>query len=159
VSFWLGAGDPLLARRACRKGFTLMIGMALLLGVLMVLLRGWLSGVYSGDAEVAALAGVLLCAAAAYHTADAVQTMCVYVLRCYRVTVAPLLIYCALLWGGGLGGSYLLAFRGLGPWPAMQSPLAYWLMSATALWVTALLFVALLWRAIKPPRRVQPAPG
>ncbi|WP_371319936.1 MATE family efflux transporter [Variovorax sp. dw_308] len=159
VSFWLGAGEPLLARRACRKGFELMIGMALALGALMVLLRGWLAGVYSGDTRVAALAAVLLCAASAYHMADAVQTMCVCVLRCYRVTVAPLVIYCALLWGVGLGGSYLLAYRGLGPWEAMQSPLAYWLMSAAALWLTALLFAALLWRTIKPRRRAQPAPA
>ncbi|MNT83732.1 hypothetical protein D3C72_2236410 [compost metagenome] len=49
-----------------------------------------------------------------------------------------------MLWGMGLGGSYLLAYRGLGPWPAMQSPLAFWLMSAAALALTALLFVALL---------------
>jgi MATE family multidrug resistance protein len=83
---------------------------------------------------------------------DAVQTMCVFVLRCYRVTVAPLLIYCTLLWGVGLGGSYLLAYRGLGPFAAMQSPLAFWLMSAGALWLTAALFVALLWRAVQASR-------
>ena len=58
-------------------------------------------------------------------------------LRCYRVTLMPLVLYCALLWGVGLGGSYLLAYRGIGPWPAMQSPLAFWLMSALALALTA----------------------
>ena len=53
-----------------------------------------------------------------YHLADAVQALCVFVLRCYRVTVAPLVVYCVLLWGVGLGGGYLLAYRGLGPWRA-----------------------------------------
>jgi len=70
--------------------------------------------------------------------------LCVFVLRCYRVTLAPLVIYCTMLWGVGLGGSYLLAYRGLGPWEAMQSPLAFWIMSAAALALTALLFGALL---------------
>ena len=85
-----------------------------------------------------ALGATLLLAAAVYHLADALQTLCVFVLRCYRVTVAPLILYCTLLWGVGLGGSYLLAYRGIGPWPAMQSPLAFWLMSALALALTAL---------------------
>jgi len=73
------------------------------------------------------------------------------VLRCYQVTVVPLLLYGSLLWGIGLGGSYLLAYRGLGPWRAMQSPLAFWLMSAAALALTALIFVLLLWRTLKRP--------
>ena len=101
---------------------------------------------------VTALATTLLLATACYHLADATQTLCVFVLRCYRVTVAPLVLYCALLWGVGLGGSYLLAYRGIGPWPAMQSPLAFWLMSAVALALTALLFLGLLWRTVRAPR-------
>jgi MATE family multidrug resistance protein len=36
----------------------------------------------------------LLICVAAYHVADCVQTYCIFVLRCYRVTVAPLVIYC-----------------------------------------------------------------
>ena len=46
------------------------------------------------------------------------QALCVFVLRCYRVAVAPLVAYCVLLWGVGLGGGYLLAYRGIGPWAA-----------------------------------------
>lgn len=148
VSFWLGAGEPALARRACRLGFELAIAAGLLCAAAMVLLRHWLGGVYSSNAEVAALAASLLVVTAGYHLADVLQTMCVFVLRCYRVTLMPLLIYCALLWGVGLGGSYLLAYRGLGPWPAMQSPLAFWLMGAAALGVTALCFVVLLSRTV-----------
>jgi MATE family multidrug resistance protein len=81
-----------------------------------------------------------------------VQTLCVFVLRCYRVTVMPLVLYCTLLWGVGLGGSYLLAYRGIGPWPAMQSPLAFWLMSALALALAAALLLALLWSTLKRRR-------
>jgi len=144
VSFWLGAGRSDEARRACRAGFELAIFFALLFASAMGLFRWRLAGIYSANPAVIALGASLLLATAAYHLADATQTLCVSVLRCYRVTLLPLLLYCALLWGVGLGGSYLLAYRGLGPWPAMQSPLAFWLMSALALVITAALFVALL---------------
>ena len=144
VSFWLGAGDEAKARLACRKGFGLTALCALVYAAAMVVLRDGLANVYSDNPAVIAMAASLLLAVAAYHVADAVQTFCVFVLRCYRVTLAPLVIYCTMLWGVGLGGSYLLAYRGLGPWEAMQSPLAFWIMSAAALALTALLFGALL---------------
>ena len=156
VSYWLGAGDPAAARRVCRKGFEMTVLCALAWAGAMVLFRWQLAGLYSDRPAVVALAATLLLATAGYHIADAVQTLCVFVLRCYRVTFVPLLLYCTLLWGVGLGGSYLLAYRGLGPWTAMQSPLAFWLMSALALAATALLFVALLWRTV---HRSQPTDG
>jgi MATE family multidrug resistance protein len=144
VSFWLGAGDAAKARHACRLGFELTAMCALLYATAMVMLRHQLANVYSDNPAVMALAASLLLVVAIYHFADALQTLCVFVLRCYRVTLAPLVIYCTMLWGLGLGGSYLLAYRGLGPWAAMQSPLAFWIMSAGALALTALLFGVLL---------------
>lgn len=144
VSYWLGAGDAALARGACRKGFELAMFFALLFAGLMAALRWQLPSIYTANPAVAALAAALLLATAVYHIADSVQTLCVFVLRCYRVTVMPLILYSTLLWGVGLGGSYLLAYRGLGPVEAMQSPLAFWLMSALALVLTAALFLALL---------------
>jgi MATE family multidrug resistance protein len=144
VSFWLGAGDAVKARHACRLGFELTAMCALLYATALVTLRHQLANVYSDNPAVMALAASLLLVVAIYHFADALQTLCVFVLRCYRVTLAPLVIYCTMLWGLGLGGSYLLAYRGLGPWAAMQSPLAFWIMSAGALALTALLFGALL---------------
>ncbi|WP_082755104.1 MATE family efflux transporter [Variovorax sp. PAMC 28711] len=149
VSYWLGAGDAARARRAGLTGLGMTVLCALGVAGAMVALRWPLASVYSENPAVVRTAAVLLLATAAYHLADAVQTLCVFVLRCYRVTVGPLVIYCALLWGLGLGGSYLLAYRGIGPFPAMQSPLAFWIMSAGALWLTALLFIGLLWRAMR----------
>ena len=148
VSFWLGAGEAARARHACRLGLEMTVVCALATGALMVLGRHAIAQAYSSQAGVALLAAQLMVATAAYHLADAVQTLCVFVLRCWRVTLAPLLIYCSLLWGLGLTGSYWLAYRGLGPWPAMQSPLAFWVMSAFALGLTAVLFLALLWRTV-----------
>lgn len=152
VSYWLGAGDAVKARGAAVTGLGMTVLCALVLAGAMVALRWPLASVYSENPAVVRTAAVLLLATAAYHMADALQTLCVFVLRCYRVTVGPLVIYCALLWGLGLGGSYLLAYRGIGPFVAMQSPLAFWLMSAGALWLTALLFVGLLWRTMHAPR-------
>ena len=152
VSFWLGAGDAAKARHAGRLGFELTLSCALLYAGVMVALRHQLANVYSDNPAVIAVAAALLLAVALYHVADALQTLCVFLLRCYRVTLAPLVIYCAMLWGLGLGGSYLLAYRGLGPWEAMQSPMAFWIMSAGALVLTALLFGALLqWTMKKRP--------
>jgi MATE family multidrug resistance protein len=144
VSFWLGAREGAKARHACRLGFELTVLCALVFAAAMFVLRFQLANVYSDNPAVVALAATLLLVVALYHLADALQTLCVFVLRCYRVTLAPLVIYCTMLWGIGLGGSYLLAYRGLGPWPAMQSPLAFWIMSAGALVLAALLFGALL---------------
>ncbi|MDH6166091.1 MATE family multidrug resistance protein [Variovorax boronicumulans] len=144
VSFWLGAGDAAKARHACRLGFELAMLCALVYAGAMVALRHELANVYSDNPAVIALAASLLPVVALYHLADALQTLCVFVLRCYRVSLAPLVIYCTMLWGFGLGGSYLLAYRGLGPWAAMQSPMAFWIMSAGALVLTGLLFSALL---------------
>ena len=152
VSYWLGAGDAAKARRACVTGLVMAVLCALALAGTMAASRWQLAAVYSENPAVVRMTALLLLATATYQIADAVQTMCVFILRCYRVTVAPLVIYCTLLWGVGLGGSYLLAYRGLGPFPAMQSPLAFWLMSAGALWLTAALFLVLLWRAVRTSR-------
>jgi MATE family multidrug resistance protein len=77
----------------------------------------------------------------------------VFVLRCYGITLAPLVVYGVLLWGAGLAGGYVLSFHGLGPWPAVADPAAFWLTSAAALAVVALLFGAMLWRAVSRPSR------
>jgi multidrug resistance protein, MATE family len=158
VSFWLGAGDQNLARRACARGFELALLCALVLAAAMALLREPLAAIYSDNPAVVALGATLLLATAGYHLADVVQTLCVFVLRCYRVTVMPLVLYCTLLWGVGLGGSYLLAYRGIGPWPAMQSPLAFWLMSSLALALAATLLVLLLLATLRR-RRSAAAPA
>lgn len=148
VGYWMGAGRPDQARRACWQG----LGMALLaaLGVagLVLALRGTIVQFYTREAAVAHLAAGLLAACAAYHLADATQTLCIFVLRCFRITVAPLIVYCALLWGVGLGGGYRLAYHGLGPWPAQHSPLAFWIMAAAALGAAALILLALLRLAV-----------
>lgn len=158
VSYWLGAGDRLRARSVVLMGFRLSALMGIALAAILLIAKSYIVPVYTQNVHVATIASAVLVWVAAYHAADAVQTLCVFVLRCYRVTLAPLAVYCALLWGAGLGGGYLLAYRGHGPWATAPSPTPFWAASAIALAVTAALFSAMLWRAINPAMPV-PASG
>jgi MATE family multidrug resistance protein len=152
VSFWLGAGDPRQARASIRTGFRMGLGAALVLGALVLAAREGLAAVYSTDRQVAAVAAGLLAWVALYHLGDATQALCVFVLRCYRVAVAPLVAYCVLLWGVGVVGGYLLAYRGLGPWPAQHTPVSFWVASSFALALLALILPLILWRAVRAYR-------
>jgi MATE family multidrug resistance protein len=152
VSYWLGAGDAKQARGVLREGFKLALAMAFVLCIVVLLGRHAIASIYSSDAEVVAVAAGLLAWLAVYHLGDAVQAMCVFVLRCYRVAVAPLVAYCVMLWGVGLGGGYLLAYRGLGPWPAQNSPAAFWLAATLALGLMAVILPLILWRAARSYR-------
>jgi MATE family multidrug resistance protein len=147
VSWWLGRGEPTRARASLRTGLALAIGAAGLMAACAWLLRAPIASFYAGSAAVAAGASALIGWVALYHLADTVQAMCVFVLRSYRVTVAPLLVYGVLLWGLGLAGGYALAYRGIGPWPALQSPAAFWMAGAVALGLVAVIFLMLLQRA------------
>jgi MATE family multidrug resistance protein len=156
VSFWLGAGDARKARASIRTGFRMGLSMALLLGATMLLARGGLASLYSSDKQVAAVATGLLAFVALYHFGDAIQALCVFVLRSYRVTVAPLVAYCVLLWGVGVVGGYRIAYRGVGPWEALRSPSAFWIASTFALAMLAVILPLILWRAV---RRGAPVPA
>lgn len=154
VSYWLGSGDAGRARLAIRSGFKLGFGLALTMAGVLALARGGIAAVYSRNPEVVALAAGLLAWLAVYHVGDAAQVLCVFVLRCYRVAVAPLVAYCVLLWGVGLTGGYMLAYDNLGPWTALYSPAAFWAAAAVALALLSLILPAILWRAVHSHRGV-----
>ena len=154
VSFWLGAGDASRARLAIRTGFRLGLLMALTLAAGVALGRGGIAAIYSRSPEVVALAGGLLGWLAVYHVGDSAQVLLVFVLRCYRVAVAPLVAYCVLLWGVGLTGGYALAYQGLGPWSAKHSPAAFWAAGAVALALLSFILPVILWRAVRAYRPV-----
>ena len=152
VGYWLGANDAAQARRAIATGFKLTLGLALILASTLLLSRHLLASLYAANAQVALLAATLLGWVALYHLADATQALSVFVLRCYRVTIAPLAVYCVLLWGVGLGGGYRLAYDGVGSLAATPSPQAFWIAGGCALMLTAAIFVLLVWRQSKPQK-------
>ncbi|MDO8279541.1 MAG: MATE family efflux transporter [Burkholderiaceae bacterium] len=149
ASYWLGARNASKARAAIRTGFKLTLMMALGCALLLLLARESIASIYAATPAVVALASALLAWGAVFHVADAIQALCVFVLRCYRVTVAPLLVYCVLLWGVGLTGGYVLAYEGIGYLPATHSPQSFWVAGSAALMFTALVFVAILWRSVR----------
>ena len=153
TSYWLGAGKPAHARRVVLMGFWLSSLAAAVFSATLFIAKNWLGQLYSSNPAVVAMAAGVLGWVAFYHVADAMQTVCVFVLRCYRITVAPLLVYCVLLWGAGLGGGYLWAYGGAGVWRVTPSPVPFWAASAVALLATALLFAAMLWRASRRQSR------
>lgn len=157
VSYWLGARDERQARLALRTGFKLALVLAATSAVTVALLHEGVARLYAGDKpEVVALAGRLLLWVALYHIADSMQGVCVFLLRSYGVAARPLAVYCVLLWGVGLGGGYVLAYRGIGPWEPLQTPAAFWGSGALALSLTAAAFTALLWQVVRG-RRPSPA--
>lgn len=138
VGWWRGAGDEARARTVALQACWIGGGLGCVLALLLFAGRPWVAGIYTTNAAVAVLATRLLGWLALMHMADALQTVAIFLLRCWRVTFAPFLVYGFVLWGVGLAGGYLLAYRGLGPIAPWQSPVAFWCAGACALWGVAL---------------------
>jgi multidrug resistance protein, MATE family len=149
VSFWLGAGEPRHARHAIGTGFKMALVMAVGMSSLVLALRFQLAAIYSPNPEVVALAAGLIALLALYHLGDATVAMCVFVLRCYRVVIAPFVAYVVVLWGIGLAGGYILAYVGAGPLHAQHSPAAFWEGGAAGLLLLAPIVAAILWRSVR----------
>ncbi len=149
VSYWLGGGRPDHARRATGVGMLMTVLMALLMSTALIALQAPLARMYASEPTLKLAAGALMTWVALYHLGDAIQAVCLFVLRSYGITVAPLLAYCVVLWGVGLTGGYWLAFHGLWGWAANPSPSAFWMASGAALATVAVLFLLLLARVTK----------
>lgn len=149
VSFWRGARDEHRARQTVFIGFRLAALTSIALSAILFIAKSQIANVYSSQADVVLLTAGLLAWVAIYHLVDAVQTLCIFVLRCYHITLAPLVVYGGLLWGLGLGGGYWLAYRGVGSQAPWHSPTPFWAASAAALCLTAAVFAWMLARALR----------
>lgn len=149
VSYWLGADRPDLARHVVILGARLTLVTSLVLSTTVALAGHTLAGWYSANPQIVALASSLLVWVAVFHLADATQALCSFLLRCYRITVLPLVIYTVLLWGVGLPSGYRLAYRGIGDLPPSGSPISFWAASTVALSLVATGLAILLWYAVR----------
>ena len=112
----LGAGKPAEARRAALVGLDVGMAVAALVSLALGLGAERLAAAYSPDPEVRIVAAGLIGIVAFYHLVDALQAVVVNVLRGYKKTTVPMLVYALSLWGVGLGGGYLLGLTDiLGP--------------------------------------------
>ena len=159
----IGAGDLHDARRLGWHGLQLALALALVVGSTVFVAREQVLRLYTDNPVVLAATLPLLAWVALFHSADAVQTSAAFVLRAWRITTLPLLIFVGAMWGVGLGGGYLLAF-GLGDSvPAsLQGARGFWMASTTGLTVAALALTALLAWVLKqqhPEGRLTPGPA
>ena len=137
----IGARDPHLARLNGRAGIVLALGAALVTAALIIQWRGTLLKVDTDDAQVTAVAAVLLTLLPFFHIGDALQCMGSYLLRAYKIAVVPLMMQVIALTGIGLGGGWWLGF---GPGHGALAGLVHGLMpdapiGTTTLWVMSTL--------------------
>jgi MATE family multidrug resistance protein len=135
----VGAGDPRRARETALTGMRISAGVAAATVLAVWTLRGGIVRLYTRDADVAATALTLVPYLAAFHFFDALQTVASFVLRAYKLAIAPTVIHAAALWGLGVAGGYLVAFGGI--WGPPWGIAGMWLMQSIALALAAVLLV------------------
>ncbi|WP_033536390.1 MULTISPECIES: MATE family efflux transporter [Caballeronia] len=148
VSQALGAQRYDDARSISRHGIGMACVLALVYGVLLLAARPLVIAAYTPDANVIAAAMPLVLIIFFYHFCDALQITTAFILRAYKVTLVPTVIYAIALWGIGLGGGYLLGFDvggGVPEW--LQGARGFWIANSASLGVAGVgLFV--YWRRV-----------
>jgi multidrug resistance protein, MATE family len=135
----IGAGDPRRARETALTGLRIAALVAAVTVLAVWTLRGGIVRLYSRDPGVAAMALTLIPYLAAFHFFDALQTVASFVLRAYKLAIAPTVIHAAALWGLGVAGGYLVAFGSV--WGAPWGLEGMWLTQSLALALAAVLLV------------------
>jgi multidrug resistance protein, MATE family len=148
VSQALGAQRFDDARSISRHGIGMACVLALIYGVILIAARPHIIAAYTPDTNVIAAAMPLVLIIFFYHVSDALQITTAFVLRAYKVTLVPTLIYAIALWGIGLGGGYVLGFDvggGIPHW--LQGARGFWIANSLSLGVAGIgLF--LYWRRV-----------
>lgn len=157
VSFWLGMGRPDNARHVVLLAIKLTALISITLSATIFIASKLIASMYSANPEIVLMGSSLLIWVAFYHLADAMQALCAFLLRCYRITIAPLAIYGVLLWGLGLYGGYLLTYQGLTGHAATSSASSFWAASTVAIACVACSLLLLLSRAIKSQKQTAQA--
>ena len=149
VSFWLGAGDEEKARALVFLTLKLAVMTSIALSAILFIAKEILASWFSSTPAIILQASSLLVWVAVYHVADSLQAVSAFLLRCYRITLAPLAIYGVLLWGLGLWGGYQLTYAGLATLAPTGKTYSFWLASTVAIVLVALCLVLLLVRAVR----------
>jgi MATE family multidrug resistance protein len=135
VGHAIGAGDPRLARATGLVGIRLGVGLSLAVAAVIGIAAHFIAGLYTPDADVRRIVAALLALVALYHIVDAEQAVAVNVVRGYKKTGVPMLIYVVALWGLGLGGGYALGIAGWAGEPMRAA--GFWIGGIVGMAVTA----------------------
>lgn len=139
----VGAGD---LRGARRIGFSGVVASGLLssiLGTAIWIMRDTIVRAYTPNEAIIAATVPLFFYIGFYQVFDAVQVTIGFILRAYKVSAIPTVIYAIALWGVGLAGGYVLGLDPLGWMPAAtHGASGFWLSYSLSL---ALVAGGLLW--------------
>lgn len=149
ISYWRGAGDFQTMKLAMKEGFQFVLGLATILSSFLWIFHSQIAHFYTKDPNVVRMASELLLIIGCYHLLDAMQALCFFVLRSFKITIAPMVVYSSMLWGIGLPGGYLLAYEGFPGFMALQSPQAFWIMNIFALIFVCLALLYLIRMSLK----------
>ena len=155
----IGAGQPGQAQRTGMAGLALGLAGALLTAAVLLAGRPLILAAYTSDAQVAAVAASLLAVIPLFHLFDSMQCINSYLLRAYKVAVAPLLLQILALGVVGLLGGWWLGFgpgrggldgaRNLLMPGSPQGAGTMWLMAMAGLALSAVLLHAWYWRTLR----------
>ena len=140
-----GAGDASGVRWAAGAGFAIGAATQALAAAVLVFGAATIAGWYTRDAEVAALAVLLMRYAALFQLPDGIQVLSAGALRGLKDTRVPMLITVFAYWAVGLP---------LGAWFGLHRDLrapGLWIGLILGLSVAAVLLSLRLWRQIRPP--------
>lgn len=132
----VGRGDAPAARRAAGGALIVGVGFMALTAVLFLALPGPLARAYSADAQVVALASVLIPIAGVFQVFDGTQVVALGALRGVADTRLPMVINLVGFWGLGLPVSAALGLR------TALGPRGVWIGLAVGIALVALLLLA-----------------
>jgi MATE family multidrug resistance protein len=142
VGFNIGAQELALARKTSGVAMKASLGVAIVAGVLIIILREGIATLYSNDPDVIALASVLMIFVAIYQIFDDTQATALGVLRGYKDTQVPMWITLFGYWVIGLPVGYTLGFGLLGEPMGIYG---FWIGLLSGLAIVSLLINTRLW--------------
>jgi MATE family multidrug resistance protein len=135
VGHAIGAGDPRRARVTGLVGIRLGIALSLAVAAAIALGAALIASLYTPDPDVRRIGAGLLALVAIYHIVDAEQAVAVNVVRAYKKTGVPMVIYVLALWALGLAGGYALGIAGWAGEPLRAA--GFWIGAIVGMTVTA----------------------
>ncbi|MEY3840830.1 MAG: hypothetical protein RIR08_1567 [Pseudomonadota bacterium] len=132
-------------------------GLCIVIGLLVWVLRFQLLDMYDPTPDVKLLAAPLFLFICFYQLVDSVQVVAAFILRAYRISFLPMIVYAGSLWCIGLGGGYLLGFNVFGNTPTLlQGVNGFWIANSLSLAVAAALLLWIFRRTAAHYERTKP---